>query len=431
MTPTLTLPTSTEPRSSTLAESTTANGHSPHKVSPTIETDLSLWLAALQSFLNTENLPTPEAISGRTAAPRDWTGEVRVTGWGLLKCSQFATGLRVSEEINLDALATLQKVLQESASLCESLAAQGRVDLTAWKAWCAILKGNLNESAAVDLLLDKYETQRNDQLPFALEHLSQHSELQGITGADVLMIIKRLCGLIERLRLIDKMLKRDQPLKPALLLFALLYKETRDLLAQAERTLTILPLGTPLQEVLDGVIYIIPMELRKVFTYELVGVGEMRQTPAVFARVENGCGLLKDCFQQAVVALAQVFSPALNAAEVFPNEKTKLEQSLTLRREIWLTLKTAQHVEKSLEPAELANFNAKLADFRLNTMPFLMFKDCETIERFIEEIARTHRNEEIAQVLHRFGAYLETLMGQVNMRNVLSNHPFDYPEANL
>jgi hypothetical protein len=64
-------------------------------------------------------------------------------------------------------------------------------------------------------------------------------------------------------------------------------------------------------------------------------------------------------------------------------------------------------------------------------MQYLMFKDCETTERFIEEIARTQRNEEVAQVLHRFGAYLETLMGQVNMRNVLSNHPFDYPEANI
>ena len=42
---------------------------------------------------------------------------------------------------------------------------------------------------------------------------------------------------------------------------------------------------------------------------ELVGVGEMRQTPAIYARVENACGLLKDCYQQAVLALAQVFDP--------------------------------------------------------------------------------------------------------------------------
>jgi hypothetical protein len=167
----------------------------------------------------------------------------------------------------------LQKVLQESAALCESLAAQGKVDLTAWTAWCAILKSNLQESAAVELLLNKYETAQNDKLPSALEHLTQHPELQGIIGADVLMIVKRFCELIERLRLIDKMmLKRDQPLKPALLMFALLHKKTRDLLAQAEQTLTILPLGTQLQETLDGVIYVVPMELRKVFSYELVRV---------------------------------------------------------------------------------------------------------------------------------------------------------------
>jgi len=30
-------------------------------------------------------------------------------------------------------------------------------------------------------------------------------------------------------------------------------------------------------------------------------------------------------------------------------------------------------------------------------------------------------------ILHRFGAYLETLFGQVNMRTVLADHPFENP----
>jgi hypothetical protein len=394
------------------------------------ENELSLWLAALDSFLKPENLPTTEA-SGGLNTTRDWTGEVRATGWGLLKCSQLASGLRASPEMNVDSLALLQKILQESASLCESIAAQGKVDLTAWTAWCAMLEGNLHESAPVEVLLEKFATIKQGKLPHALEHLAKHKDLQGILGADMLMILEGFCELIERLKLIETMLKRDQPLKPALLLFSLLHKETRTLLAQAERTLTVLPVGTPTQEVLDGVIYVVPMELKKVFGYELVGVGEMRQTPAIFARVENACGLLKDCYQQAVLALSQVFDPQLDPAQVFPNQRTKLEQSLHLRRELWLLLKMSQHAEKSLQPAVLANLNAKLADFRQNTMLFLMFKDCETTERFIEEIARTQRNEEVAQVLHRFGAYLETLMGQVNMRNVLAGHPFDYPDPEL
>jgi hypothetical protein len=61
-------------------------------------------------------------------------------------------------------------------------------------------------------------------------------------------------------------------------------------------------------------------------------------------------------------------------------------------------------------------------------MRFLMFKDCETVERFVEEILRTKNRQDLVPILHRFGAYVETLLGQVNMRTVLANHPFDYPK---
>ena len=59
------------------------------------------------------------------------------------------------------------------------------------------------------------------------------------------------------------------------------------------------------------------------------------------------------------------------------------------------------------------------------TVRFLFYKDTETIERFIEEILVTKQNKDLVPILHRFGAYLETLLGQVNMRGVLAKHPFD------
>jgi hypothetical protein len=42
-------------------------------------------------------------------------------------------------------------------------------------------------------------------------------------------------------------------------------------------------------------------------------------------------------------------------------------------------------------------------------------------------VARTL--EEVMSVMHRFSVFLETLLGQVNMRAVLADHPFDYPEV--
>jgi hypothetical protein len=56
-----------------------------------------------------------------------------------------------------------------------------------------------------------------------------------------------------------------------------------------------------------------------------------------------------------------------------------------------------------------------------------MFKDWEACERFIEEVGAARGAIELAPVLNRFSAYLETLLGQVNMRVVLADNPFDYP----
>ena len=34
-------------------------------------------------------------------------------------------------------------------------------------------------------------------------------------------------------------------------------------------------------------------------------------------------------------------------------------------------------------------------------------------------------NKELVPILHRFGAYLDTLFGQVSLRTVLAHHPFE------
>jgi hypothetical protein len=390
------------------------------------EVELATWLASLHSFLQTENLPAEPRNPAKNVV-RDWSGETRVAAWGLLKCSELAANLRLCSETDWRDLAALQQILLESFALCESLAAQGKIEAIVWKSFCGLLNNKLSESKLAAALADKYKREResNEQMPAALEFLRHHPQLQGVFGADVREIFARLNNLLVNLQRIEAMLKTDQPLKPALLLFALVQRETRDLLRFAEGILQILPAESAFQEVLDGTAYIIPLELRKVYGYELVGVGLLRQTPAVFARVENAWGLLKDCFQQAIVALAQVFAPELTASDVFPSQQEKTAQSIALRKELWNLLKQTQATEKSLDPESLENLNRNLASFRQNTMTFLMFKDVETTERFIEEIARTRRPTEIAQVLHRFGAYLETLLGQVNMRNVLAAYPFE------
>lgn len=421
MTPTLPAQIITQPRAEFTAE-TTENDFA------LVEVELAVWLAALECFLD-EQGATAAVDSPNANQTRNRKHEIRIATLCLLECSRLAVDLQPSTSISAEDAALLQTFLRERFALAESFAALDKIDAQTWNAWRGDARRALESNRAAAKLLEQYARFRAaGSLPPALAFVADHPNLEGVVGAEVREFCGKLCALLERLELIQAMLKNDRPLKLALVLFALLKRETVDLISSVENVLQFVAPETALYEILDGFAYIAPMELRKVYEHELVGVAEMRQPTAIFASVENSYGLLKDNFQQTIAQLAQVFAPDLAATEIFPSQQTKLEQSIALRLELWTLLQFTQQIEKTRDADLLRRFNERLQKFRHNTMLFLMFKDFETTERFIEELSRTQRSEEVAQVLHRFGAYLETLMGQVNMRNVLAAAPFDYPQ---
>ncbi len=168
-------------------------------------------------------------------------------------------------------------------------------------------------------------------------------------------------------------------------------------------------------------------EFKKVYQYELTGLTDIRPTPLVRAKIESAQGLLNDSFQQTLVSFAWLIDPTLEARSLFPAFQTKLEQSLALRESLWRVMHAVQTAEKNPENYPIETLVKKLNFFTESNMRFLMYKDWETVERFIEEILKTQNKRDLTPILHRFGAYLETLFGQVNMRGVLANHPFQQP----
>ena len=68
---------------------------------------------------------------------------------------------------------------------------------------------------------------------------------------------------------------------------------------------------------------------------------------------------------------------------------------------------------------------SELREFVETTVRFLFYKDIETFERFAEEVFAARQSSDLVPILHRFGAYLETLYGQVNLRFVLNDGPAD------
>jgi hypothetical protein len=268
----------------------------------------------------------------------------------------------------------------------------------------------------------------NTSLQPQLISLARDAITQRPFMTDLPIIFSRLGQMLEWLAIVDSYLRRDVPLKQTLPIFTLINQETRELRRFIEnRALRIEELEAAVCDVLDGTNYALAMELRKVFSRELTGLSALRHPPAIYAKVETAHGILRDSFQQSIVALAQPYNPSLDGAFLFSAYQNRKHQSLKLRHELWMLLQLIQQAEKERDQHPLVRLLERLVVFQEGSLRYLMYKDWEACERFIEEVGAARGAVELSPVLHRFAAFVETLFGQVSMRAVLADSPFDFP----
>lgn len=414
-----------------------------------LESEIELWLFAVRSFLSTHNQPFAEG-NQTVSLEHNWADELRILRWGLLhsislllkaandSSSSFLTDDFASDEndfvtlkdaFNPIFLNSLADILSDVATISDALLQTPFVNFPTWSAFNKSIRRELERHAVIRALSSSRQPVSLPSLPPVLTRIINLPSVPEIIATDLNFIFSRFLHTLERLKVVKSLLQKDQPLKPALLIFSLVYEETRlvnDTINN--RTLRFLSRQEPLYDVLDGTTYALSMEVKRIFHNELVGVSSTRTATAVYAKMETAHGLLFDSFQQSIVAVAQVFEAGFDGSILFPNFKTKLEQSIKLRSDLWEVLQRIRKTEKDPETNNIGVTIEHLQVFRENGMGFLMYKDLDTTERFIEEIFRFRETSEIATVLHRFGAYIETLLGQVNMRTVLSAHPFEYSQ---
>lgn len=416
--------------------------------------ELGLWLSGLESFLQIRNHSFAGDSGNRAkTSNRDWTKEFRLVHSTLLLCSKLTLQLSKTirdknfaasdERIDLipdlnairfefsdaEGLSQLASALVDSILLNEGLLRAAPLRFSEWTAWSNFLSAKLKAAEVSGKLIAAAEKEGENFLPKKLKDLLENKPIPFALEADLRLVLPRFAKTLKWLDAIGQMHDRDEPLKPAMLLFARINEQTQEMMRFINnRLLRFKNEEDSLFAALDCAVYAASIELRKVYNFELIGFAEARQSPLIFARVETAHGLLNDCFQQTLVNFAQLIEPDVKATELFPNLQTKLQQSLTLREDLWRVLQIVRKAEKNSESVSLQKLHTKLTDFLNSTIKYLFYKDLETVERFIEEVLNTQQKSELVSILHRFGAYLETLLGQVNMRVVLSNYPFNPPQ---
>jgi hypothetical protein len=332
----------------------------------------------------------------------------------------------IEDSFNVGDLAELSTMLNETVLISDSLNTSTNLGSGQWRAWCQMLNRRLNEIAAVDRLVHLAELSGSEFLPRPLADLRR--DVSSITEetAELILILPKFGFVLRWLNVVGKMLAADEPLKPALLIFSRVYELISDLTRYINGRLDKFPdQEAELFATLDAASYTASIELKKVFTQELSGIADLRPTPSIYARMETAHSLLNDGFQQILAGLTRVINPKTEIIDLFPEFRKKLDHSLILRSELWSVTKVVQAAEKTPEAKQIESMRQTLRGFLNGSMRYLFYKDTETVERFIEEILVTSQTKDLVPILHRFGAYLETLFGQVSLRSVLANHPFE------
>lgn len=407
--------------------------------------ELGLWLISLESFFTVGNHIFAED-AGAKAATRDWSREFRLTHSSLFICSKLIFELEkalgeelkfagdgdenslVLQQIRADVgeIRNLSLILKDALLLNAGLLRGAPLNFGEWRAWSNSLSGKIKELPVFARLAANAEAESREFLPEIFRAFLSNKSLPLATESDLKLVLPRFAQILKWLSVVERMLENDEPLKPVLLLFSSIYEQIRQLIKLVDNRLRRFPNEEDkFFQALDGTAYTASIELRKVYEYELSGLAELRPPPSIFAKVETAYSLLNDSFQQTLIGFAQLLEPNIVPEEIFPNFQTKLKHSIVLRQDLWEILQSVQAAEKNPDKTEIDSLHGRLNEFLAATLHFLFYKDMETVERFIEEVLVTDNKKDLVPILHRFGAYLETLFGQVNMRTVLAKHPFD------
>lgn len=234
--------------------------------------------------------------------------------------------------------------------------------------------------------------------------------------------LNRLLGYVEQLK---AALNSAEGSGHALLLLEALRAEALVASASLDSECEAGYLSADLSEELERTGFAVRHELRAIFGRLLVGVETLEDASEARARLSEAHDLLRNCFQQSTISLAQLLHASFDGADVFEDLRLKRENSRRLYEDLDALLRSARNAERRSDRVSLTLFNARLEHFRCDSMRHLMQKDTETCQRFVEDFHTLPRQggESPRFFLHRFSCYLEILVKHVSMRSVLSKEP--------
>jgi hypothetical protein len=412
--------------------------------------ELEMWLRAFERFFRIKNQALSDKET-RQLALRNWSEELRLVDNVILRTVQLCSAILTEDQVNQTrfdkymegylkkdevvdpyvekllrqstpeaGLTLLREALEDFHLVLMDLVRLARIPYATFTAVGKMLYREIRRSHLLALLIDKkfkpiHDRISNPAIAALIRRIPDGAERR--TAAKVFLELFRLLRYLEYA---DPQNNDDDSLKNTILVFALITSELRLLLAWLDRRVIAgkPPVG-PVLELYDSFVYCLPLELKKVINTELMDISVARQADSIRARIENSHGILKDCFQQSVVQLAQVFDTDVLGRDIFPDFTAKLEQSVELRDGLAGLIRAVREFQVRRDQPTAVRMKEEISRFYDTSMKYLMYRDWPGFELFFIEILKCGSLTALQQIAHRFETFLMTLYREVQKRSIL------------
>jgi hypothetical protein len=412
--------------------------------------ELEMWLRSFERFFRVGGQPLSDRET-RALALRNWSEELRLVDNALMRVVRLLSSILSEERVDLTrfdrfvesslsieegldpyieklvrhttpetALTLLRESFESIHLLLLDLVKLSRLPHPTFQAVGKILHREVRRSDLVALLIDKKFKPVHDHI----ENRAVSRIIRGMSDPlekrQAAKVFLELFRLLHYLEYADPARLPEEDLRDTILLFTLVVSDARLLLSYVERRiLKDRDTSLPLYQVYDSFVYCIPLELKKVVNTELTDVSVTRQAESVRTRVENSHGILKDCFQQSVVQLAQALDSSIDGGRIFPDFMARREQSLKLRDGLVAAVRALREFQRERDEAAALRMKDAVSDFYDHHIKYLMYRDWSGFELFYIEILKCSSLGALVQIAHRFETFMVTLLREVQKRSLL------------
>jgi hypothetical protein len=416
--------------------------------------ELEMWLKSFERYFRPTNLPFSEEDQ-RSSTLRDYSEELKVVHDVIFRISQVCTLLLSEEEISYTSftryienslkqnhftdtymkrlirsrrpdinLTLLMEGLLDVRTLILEISTLSKVSFLCFTSIGRMINRELRKGIFVDFFLDKKHASLFDKVtnPHVVR-IVRSIQVPQYKRAVAFLFLELFC-CIRYLNSVSLQMQDSGALKRSLLIFSLVHAELSLLIQfMKDEFLRREHPDARFVTLIEGMSYSLTMELKKVMQRELLDTASLQQYELIYTRVQNSQGILLNSVQQIVYALVQYFDPRVQGHQIFPDYVTKLEQSLKLREDI---LELRDYITRFFREGGLSAVSAlikKVEWFKAGSMRYLMYKDWPEFDNFYLEVCECKTTGNLNFTLHRFKAFLTTLIKEVSKRGILHNQP--------